>query len=161
MTGGKRKIRFESYLEVVSGLMQILEDEKQNSALQEAIYKRIRGTYINIFKDYLKVPESERDELFGEKNNTLGFKADSVATITDSSVEIDDARVQKFSHGVVATGTKELKLNTEFSKIAIAFDSPILIPTTVVNVNNAFITLVSGTILLTKYCKIRTSKRKS
>ena len=28
MTGGKRKIRFESYLEVVRGLMQILEDEK-------------------------------------------------------------------------------------------------------------------------------------
>ena len=51
--------------------MQILEDEKQNSALQEAIYKRIRGTYINIFKDYLKVPESERDELFGEKNSPL------------------------------------------------------------------------------------------
>ena len=71
MTGGKRKIRFESYLEVVRGLMQILEDEKQNSALQEAIYKRIRGTYINIFKDYLKVPESERDELFGEKNSPL------------------------------------------------------------------------------------------
>ena len=73
MTGGKRKIRFESYLEVVSGLMQILEDEKQNSALQEAIYKRIRGTYINIFKDYLKVPESEREELFGEKNSPLYF----------------------------------------------------------------------------------------
>ena len=71
MTGGKRKIRFESYLGVVRGLMQILEDEKQNSALQEAIYKRIRGTYINIFKDYLKVPESERDELFGEKTSPL------------------------------------------------------------------------------------------
>ena len=39
--------------------------------MQEAIYKRIRGTYINIFKDYLKVPESERDELFGEKNSPL------------------------------------------------------------------------------------------
>ena len=63
MTGGKRKIRFESNLEVVRGLMQILEDEKQNSALQEAIYKRIRGTFINVYKDYLKVPEEEKEEV--------------------------------------------------------------------------------------------------
>lgn len=51
--------------------MQILEDEKQNSALQEAIYKRIRGTYINIFKDYLKVPESERDDFLRKKQSLI------------------------------------------------------------------------------------------
>ena len=72
MTGGKRKIRFESYLEVVRGLMQILEDEKQNSALQEAIYKRIRGTFMNVYKDYLKVSEEEKEEWEkGEKRREL------------------------------------------------------------------------------------------
>ena len=47
MTGGKRKIRFESYLEVVRGLMQILEDEKQTSALQD-VYKRQVYRYVGL-----------------------------------------------------------------------------------------------------------------
>ena len=45
MTTSENKTRFESYLEVVRGLMQILEEEKQDFVLQEAIYKRIRGTF--------------------------------------------------------------------------------------------------------------------
>ncbi|MFR8999286.1 MAG: hypothetical protein ACLVIY_01520 [Anaerobutyricum soehngenii] len=49
MTGGKRKIRFESYLEVVSGLMQILEDEKQSAALQEAILCKNQEEPMSIF----------------------------------------------------------------------------------------------------------------
>lgn len=73
MTSGKSKICFESYLQVVSGFMQILEDEKQDAALQEAIYKRIRGTYINVFRDYLKVPASEREKLFVGSDSSLYF----------------------------------------------------------------------------------------
>lgn len=71
MTREKNKGRFESYLEVVSGFMQILEDEKQDFVFQEAIYKRIRGTCINVFKDYLEVPEKEKKELFGERDSQL------------------------------------------------------------------------------------------
>ena len=51
--------------------MQILEEEKQDFVLQEAIYKRIRGTFINVYKDYLKVPEEEKEEFFGEKGSPL------------------------------------------------------------------------------------------
>lgn len=71
MTTSENKMRFESYLEVVRGLMQILEEEKQDFVLQEAIYKRIRGTFINVYKDYLKVPEEEKEEFFGEKGSPL------------------------------------------------------------------------------------------
>mgnify|MGYP004472985343 CR=1 FL=1 len=71
MTTSENKMRFECYLEVITGLMKILEDEKKESALQEAIYKRIRGTFINIFKDYLKVPEEKKKEFFGNKNSLL------------------------------------------------------------------------------------------
>lgn len=71
MTTSENKMRFESYLEVVRGLMQILEEEQKESALQEAIYKRIRGTFINIFKDYLKVPEEKKKEFFGDRNSLL------------------------------------------------------------------------------------------
>lgn len=71
MTTSENKMRFESYLEVVRGLMQILEEEKQDFVLQEAIYKRIRGTFINVYKDYLKVSEEEKEEFFGEKGSPL------------------------------------------------------------------------------------------
>lgn len=71
MTTSENKMRFECYLEVITGLMKILEDEKKESALQEAIYKRIRGTFINIFKDYLKVPEEKKKEFFGDRNSLL------------------------------------------------------------------------------------------
>ena len=71
MTTSENKTRFESYLEVVRGLLQILEEEKQDFVLQEAIYKRIRGTFINVYKDYLKVPEEEKEEFFGEKGSPL------------------------------------------------------------------------------------------
>lgn len=71
MTTSENKMRFESYLEVVTGLMQILEETKQDFALQEAIYKRIRGTFINIFKDYLKVPEEKKAEFFGDKSSLM------------------------------------------------------------------------------------------
>lgn len=145
---------------IFNALLEDLESMKllkKDGAMREAIvnYAKTFDTESTI---YYTEDGIFNKKLFGEKNNTLGFKADSVATITDSSVEIDDARVQKFSHGVVATGTKELKLNTEFSKIAIAFDSPILIPTTVVNVNDAFITLVSGTILVSTNNLLNTAK---
>lgn len=71
MTTAENKTRFESYLEVIIGLMKILENERKESALQEAIYKRIRGTFINVYKDYLKVPEEEKEEFFGEKGSPL------------------------------------------------------------------------------------------
>lgn len=71
MTTSKNKMRFECYLEVIIGLMKVLEDEQRESALQEAIYKRIRGTFINIFKDYLKVPEEKKKEFFGDRNSLL------------------------------------------------------------------------------------------
>lgn len=71
MTTSENKMRFECYLEVITGLMKILEDEQRESALQEAIYKRIRGTFINIFKDYLKVPEEKKKEFFGDRNSLL------------------------------------------------------------------------------------------
>ena len=71
MTTSENKTRFESYLEVVRGLMQILEEEKQDFVLQEAIYKRIRGTFMNVYKDYLKVSEEEKEEFFGEKGSPL------------------------------------------------------------------------------------------
>lgn len=71
MTTAENKTRFESYLEVIIGLMKILENERKESALQEAIYKRIRGTFINVYKDYLKVPEEEKEEFFGEKGSSL------------------------------------------------------------------------------------------
>lgn len=111
MTGGKRKIRFESYLEVVSGLMQILEDEKQNSALQEAIYKRIRGTYINIFKDYLKVPESERDELFGEKNSPLYFLIGMA-----SFMNIEEVDRKKVSEKLKKTYAEKSEINAKLQR---------------------------------------------
>ena len=37
MTTSENKMRFECYLEVITGLMKILEYEKKESALQEAI----------------------------------------------------------------------------------------------------------------------------
>lgn len=71
MTTAENKTRFESYLEVIIGLMKILENERKESALQEAIYKRIRGTFINVYKDYLKIPEEEKEKFFGEKGSPL------------------------------------------------------------------------------------------
>ena len=73
MTGRRSKIRFESYLEVIRGLIQILEEEKEDVILQEAIYKRVRGTFINIFQDYLRVPDKEKTELFGDRKGLLYF----------------------------------------------------------------------------------------
>ena len=111
ITGGKRKIRFESYLEVVSGFMQILEDGKQDSALQEAVYKRIRGTYINIFKDFLNVPEGERKELFGEKSNPLYFLI-GMAFFTD----IEERNRKELSNKLKKTYAEKSEINAKLQK---------------------------------------------
>lgn len=111
MTGGKRKIRFESYLEVVRGLMQILEDEKQNSALQEAIYKRIRGTFMNVYKDYLKVSEEEKEEFFGEKGSPL-----YLLTGMASFMNIEEVGRKKVSEKLKKTYAEKSEINAKLQR---------------------------------------------
>jgi len=109
MTTSENKTRFESYLEVVRGLMQILEEEKQDFVLQEAIYKRIRGTFINVYKDYLKVPEKE--EFFGEKGSPL-----YLLTGMASFINIEEVDRKKVSEELKKTYAEKSEINAKLHK---------------------------------------------
>ena len=109
MTTSENKTRFESYLEVVRGLMQILEEEKQDFVLQEAIYKRIRGTFIIVYKDYLKVPEKE--EFFGEKGSPL-----YLLTGMASFINIEEVDRKKVSEELKKTYAEKSEINAKLHK---------------------------------------------
>ena len=111
MTTSENKTRFESYLEVVRGLMQILEEEKQVFVLQEAIYKRIRGTFINVYKDYLKVPEKEKEEFFGEKGSPL-----YLLTGMASFINIEEVDRKKVSEELKKTYAEKSEINAKLHK---------------------------------------------
>ena len=111
MTTSENKTRFESYLEVVRGLMQILEEEKQDFVLQEAIYKRIRGTFINVYKDYLKVPEEEKEEFFGEKGSPL-----YLLTGMASFINIEEVDRKKVSEKLKKTYAEKSEINAKLKK---------------------------------------------
>ena len=111
MTTSENKTRFESYLEVVRGLMQILEEEKQDFVLQEAIYKRIRGTFINVYKDYLKVPEEEKEEFFGEKGSPL-----YLLTGMASFMNIEEVDRKKVSEKLKKTYAEKSEINAKLKK---------------------------------------------
>lgn len=111
MTTSENKTRFESYLEVVRGLMQILEEEKQDFVLQEAIYKRIRGTFINVYKDYLKVPEKEKEEFFGEKGSPL-----YLLTGMASFINIEEVDRKKVSEELKKTYAEKSEINAKLHK---------------------------------------------
>ena len=111
MTTSENKTRFESYLEVVRGLMQILEEEKQDFVLQEAIYKRIRGTFINVYKDYLKVPEKEKEEFFGEKGSPL-----YLLTGMASFINIEEVDRKKVSEELKKTYAEKSEKNAKLQR---------------------------------------------
>ena len=111
MTTSENKTRFESYLEVVRGLMQILEEEKQDFVLQEAIYKRIRGTFINVYKDYLKVPEKEKEEFFGEKGSPL-----YLLTGMASFINIEEIDRKKVSEELKKTYAEKSEINAKLQR---------------------------------------------
>ena len=111
MTTSENKTRFESYLEVVRGLMQILEEEKQDFVLQEAIYKRIRGTFINVYKDYLKVPEKEKEEFFGEKGSPL-----YLLTGMASFINIEEVDRKKVSEELKKTYAEKSEINAKLQR---------------------------------------------
>ena len=111
MTTSENKTRFESYLEVVRGLMQILEEEKQDFVLQEAIYKRIRGTFINVYKDYLKVPEKEKEEFFGEKGSPL-----YLLTGMASFINIEEVDRKKVSEALKKTYAEKSEINAKLQR---------------------------------------------
>ena len=71
MTGEVNKVRFEAYNRIIKELLELLEKESQDLELQDALYKRIRGTFINIYKDYSKMPIEEKLEVFESKNREL------------------------------------------------------------------------------------------
>ena len=111
MTTSENKTRFESYLEVVRGLMQILEEEKQDFVLQEAIYKRIRGTFMNVYKDYLKVSEEEKEEFFGEKGSPL-----YLLTGMASFMNIEEVGRKKVSEKLKKTYAEKSEINAKLKK---------------------------------------------
>ena len=111
MTTSENKTRFESYLEVVRGLMQILEEEKQDFVLQEAIYKRIRGTFMNVYKDYLKVSEEEKEEFFGEKGSPL-----YLLTGMASFMNIEEVGRKKVSEKLKKTYAEKSEINAKLQR---------------------------------------------
>lgn len=111
MTTSENKTRFESYLEVVRGLMQILEEEKQDFVLQEAIYKRIRGTFMNVYKDYLKVSEEEKEEFFGEKGSPL-----YLLTGMASFMNIEEVDRKKVSEKLKKTYAEKSEINAKLQR---------------------------------------------
>lgn len=111
MTTSENKTRFESYLEVVRGLMQILEEEKQDFVLQEAIYKRIRGTFMNVYKDYLKVSEEEKEEFFGEKGSPL-----YLLTGMASFMNIEEVGRKKVSEKLKKTYAEKSEINEKLQR---------------------------------------------
>lgn len=111
MTTSENKMRFESYLEVVRGLMQILEEEQQDFVLQEAIYKRIRGTFINVYKDYLKVPEEEKEKFFGEKGSPL-----YLLTGMASFMNIEEVDRKKVSEKLKKTYAEKSEINAKLQR---------------------------------------------
>ena len=111
MTTSENKMRFECYLEVITGLMKILEYEKKESALQEAIYKRIRGTFINVYKDYLKVPKEEKEEFFGEKGSPL-----YLLTGMASFMNIEEVDRKKVSEKLKKTYAEKSEINAKLQR---------------------------------------------
>ena len=111
MTTSENKMRFECYLEVITGLMKILEYEKKESALQEAIYKRIRGTFINVYKDYLKVPKEEKEEFFGEKGSLL-----YLLTGMASFMNIEEVDRKKVSEKLKKTYAEKSEINAKLQR---------------------------------------------
>lgn len=111
MTTSENKMRFESYLEVVRGLMQILEEEQQDFVLQEAIYKRIRGTFMNVYKDYLKVLEEEKEKFFGEKGSPL-----YLLTGMASFMNIEEVDRKKVSEKLKKTYAEKSEINAKLQR---------------------------------------------
>ena len=111
MTTSENKMRFECYLEVITGLMKILEYEKKESAVQEAIYNRIRGTFINVYKDYLKVPKEEKEEFFGEKGSPL-----YLLTGMASFMNIEEVDRKKVSEKLKKTYAEKSEINAKLQR---------------------------------------------
>ncbi len=76
MTMEKNRVRFESYAEIIKELLERLEQTREDEALHRAIYKRIRGTFINLYRDYRKIPKESRRDIFKEESDPLKMMAD-------------------------------------------------------------------------------------
>ena len=111
MTGKVNKVRFEAYNRIIKELLELLERESQDSELQDALYKRIRGTFINIYKDYSKVSIEEKLEIFESKNRELLLFAE-----ISCFINIEEKERKEVAEKLKKAYTEKSEINAKLQK---------------------------------------------
>ena len=111
MTGKVNKVRFEAYNRIIKELLELLEKESQDSELQDALYKRIRGTFINIYKDYSKVSIEEKLEIFESKNRELLLFAE-----ISCFINIEEKERKEVAEKLKKAYTEKSEINAKLQK---------------------------------------------
>lgn len=76
MTGKVNRQRLEAYNRIIRELLELLEKESQDAEFQDALYKRIRGTFVNVYKDYSKLSVEEKTKVFEPANSEMSLLAE-------------------------------------------------------------------------------------
>lgn len=111
MTGKVNKLRFEAYNRIVMELLEMLEKESQDSELQDALYKRVRGTFINVYKDYSKLSVKEKTEVFEPANSEITLLAEMSCFIN-----IEEKERKQTAEKLKKTYAEKSEINTKLQR---------------------------------------------
>lgn len=111
MTGKVNKLRFEAYNRIVMELLEMLEKESQDSELQDALYKRVRGTFINVYKDYSKLSVEEKTEVFEPANSEITLLAEMSCFIN-----IEEKERKQTAEKLKKTYAEKSEINTKLQR---------------------------------------------
>ena len=111
MTGKVNRQRLEAYNRIVMELLEMLEKESQDSELQDALYKRVRGTFINVYKDYSKLSVEEKTEVFEPANGEITLLAEMSCFIN-----IEEKERKQTAEKLKKTYAEKSEINTKLQR---------------------------------------------
>lgn len=111
MTGKKNKPRFAAYNKVIKELMVLMDNEKSDIKLQEALYKRIRGTFINVYRDSVELSDAEKKMILNSENSGL-----SLLIGMSSFVSIEEKERSEISKKLKQAYAEKSEINVRLQK---------------------------------------------
>lgn len=111
MTGKKNKSRFEAYSKVIKELMALMDNEKSDIRLQEALYKRIRGTFINVYRDSRELSDEEKKKILDSESSVL-----SLIIGMSSFVNIEEKERKEISKKLKQTYAEKSEINAKLQQ---------------------------------------------
>lgn len=115
MTGKVNRQRLEAYNRIIKELLELLEKESQDSQLQYALYRRIRGTFINVYKDYSKLSVEEKTEVFDPMNSKMKLLAEMSCFINIEEKERKET-TEKLKNAYVEKSEINAKLQKTYAE---------------------------------------------